>query len=204
MSMAKSFFDGRVTLHCGDCLDVMAAMPENSVDAVVTDPPYHLASIVKRFATEPHAACGRRRSGAPLAASWASNGTAATSPSIPPHGPPCSACLKPGGHMLAFAAPRNQHRMICAIEDAGFEIRDCADVDFRLWLSEEPRRVEGHRQDARGGAGGVGGVSSKTVCVGDTDGRDTHGSRVDSSGQAIIRLTRPQKPPANGKAGARR
>jgi site-specific DNA-methyltransferase (adenine-specific) len=45
----KPFHDGKVMLHAGDCLDVLKAMPENSIDAVVTDPPYHLTSIVKRF-----------------------------------------------------------------------------------------------------------------------------------------------------------
>jgi DNA modification methylase len=44
LNMAKSFHDGKVTLHAGDCLDVLKAMPENSIDAVVTDPPYHLTN----------------------------------------------------------------------------------------------------------------------------------------------------------------
>jgi DNA modification methylase len=48
----KTFHDGKVTLHAGDCLEVLKAMPENSIDAVVTDPPYHLTSIVKRFGAE--------------------------------------------------------------------------------------------------------------------------------------------------------
>src|SRR5690348_10966418 len=47
--MSESFLSGRVTLHCGDCLAVMADMAENSVDSIVCDPPYHLHSIVKRF-----------------------------------------------------------------------------------------------------------------------------------------------------------
>jgi DNA modification methylase len=42
LNMAKTFHDGKITLHSGDCLDVLKAMPENSIDAVVTDPPYHL------------------------------------------------------------------------------------------------------------------------------------------------------------------
>ena len=41
--------NGRVVLHAGDCLEVLASLPENSIDAVVTDPPYHFASMVKRF-----------------------------------------------------------------------------------------------------------------------------------------------------------
>ena len=47
--MSESFLDGKVTLHRGDCLEVLRELPENSVDSVVTDPPYHLTSIVKRF-----------------------------------------------------------------------------------------------------------------------------------------------------------
>lgn len=41
--------DGKVSLYCGDCISVMETLPENSIDAIVTDPPYHLTSIVKRF-----------------------------------------------------------------------------------------------------------------------------------------------------------
>src|SRR5215831_8893631 len=50
--MAESFLNGRITLHCGDCREIMAELPENSFDACVTDPPYHLASIVARFGAE--------------------------------------------------------------------------------------------------------------------------------------------------------
>lgn len=44
-----TFHDGRVVLHGGDCLDVLADLPPGSVDAVITDPPYHFDTIVKRF-----------------------------------------------------------------------------------------------------------------------------------------------------------
>jgi DNA modification methylase len=46
---AESFLDGRVALHCGDSREVLKTLPDNSIDAVVTDPPYHLMSVVKRF-----------------------------------------------------------------------------------------------------------------------------------------------------------
>ena len=49
MAEAERFLDGRITLHCGDMRDVLAALPENTLDSCVTDPPYHLVSIVKRF-----------------------------------------------------------------------------------------------------------------------------------------------------------
>ena len=86
-----------VTLHMGDCLDVLRQMPEASVDAVVTDPPYGLSFMGKRWDYD-----------VPSVEVWAE----------------CLRVLKPGGHLLAFAGTRTQHRMAVRIEDAGFEIRD--------------------------------------------------------------------------------
>jgi hypothetical protein len=75
----------------------MRAMPDCSVDAVVTDPPYGLSFMGKRWDYD-----------VPSVEIWAE----------------CLRVLKPGGHLLAFAGTRTQHRMACRIEDAGFEIRD--------------------------------------------------------------------------------
>jgi DNA modification methylase len=86
-----------VTLHIGDCLDVMRTLPDASVDAVVTDPPYGLSFMGKRWDYD-----------VPSVEVWAE----------------CLRVLKPGGHLLAFAGTRTQHRMAVRIEDAGFEIRD--------------------------------------------------------------------------------
>ncbi len=85
------------TLHLGDCLDVLRTMPDCSVDAVVTDPPYGLAFMGKRWDYD-----------VPSVEVWAE----------------CLRVLRPGGHLLAFAGTRTQHRMAVRIEDAGFEIRD--------------------------------------------------------------------------------
>jgi site-specific DNA-methyltransferase (adenine-specific) len=85
------------TLHLGDCLDVLRTMPNCSVNAVVTDPPYGLAFMGKRWDYD-----------VPSLAIWVE----------------CLRVLKPGGHLLAFAGTRTQHRMAVRIEDAGFEIRD--------------------------------------------------------------------------------
>ena len=85
------------TLHHGDCLDVMRTLPENSVDAIVTDPPYGLAFMGKRWDYD-----------VPSVDIWSE----------------ALRVLKPGGHLLAFAGTRTQHRMAVRIEDAGFEIRD--------------------------------------------------------------------------------
>ncbi len=86
-----------LALHLGDCLDVLRTLPDCSVDAVVTDPPYGLAFMGKRWDYD-----------VPSVAIWAE----------------CLRVLKPGGHLLAFAGTRTQHRMAVRIEDAGFEIRD--------------------------------------------------------------------------------
>lgn len=83
-------------LH-GDCLEVLRTLPDNSVDAVVTDPPYGLSFMGKRWDYD-----------VPATEVWAE----------------CLRVLKPGGHLLAFAGTRTQHRMAVRIEDAGFEIRD--------------------------------------------------------------------------------
>lgn len=85
------------TLHLGDCLEVLRTIPDNSIDSVVTDPPYGLAFMGKRWDYD-----------VPSIDIWAE----------------CLRVLKPGGHLLAFAGTRTQHRMAVRIEDAGFEIRD--------------------------------------------------------------------------------
>ena len=85
------------TLHLGDCLDALRQLPDASVDAVVTDPPYGLSFMGKRWDYD-----------VPSVEIWAE----------------CLRVLKPGGHLLAFAGTRTQHRMAVRIEDAGFEIRD--------------------------------------------------------------------------------
>jgi DNA modification methylase len=85
------------TLHHGDCLEVLSSMPDASVHAVVTDPPYGLSFMGKKWDYD-----------VPSVEIWAE----------------CLRVLKPGGHLLAFAGTRTQHRMAVRIEDAGFEIRD--------------------------------------------------------------------------------
>lgn len=84
---------------CGDCLEVMRDMPDNSIDAVVTDPPYELGFMGKK---------------------WDSTGIAYNVELWQE----VLRVLKPGGHLLSFGGTRTYHRMTCAIEDAGFEIRD--------------------------------------------------------------------------------
>jgi len=84
-------------LHHGNCLDILRTMPDCSIDAVVTDPPYGLSFMGKKWDYD-----------VPSTEMWAE----------------CLRVLKPGGYLLAFAGTRTQHRMAVRIEDAGFEIRD--------------------------------------------------------------------------------
>jgi site-specific DNA-methyltransferase (adenine-specific) len=81
----------------GNCLDVLKEIPDNSVDSIVTDPPYGLSFMGKKWDYD-----------VPSVEIWKE----------------CLRVLKPGGHLLAFAGTRTQHRMAVRIEDAGFEIRD--------------------------------------------------------------------------------
>lgn len=118
-------------LYHGDCLDIMKTLPDNSVDAVVTDPPYGLGFMGKAWDTFDKSQFGiagnegendlkvkknfnvlpRYKSDGlqDFVFAWASE---------------CLRVLKPGGYLLSFAGTRTQHRIACGIEDAGFEIRD--------------------------------------------------------------------------------
>jgi site-specific DNA-methyltransferase (adenine-specific) len=83
---------------CGDCLEVMRGMDATSVDAIVTDPPYGLSFMGKDW-----------DHGIPGVHFWVE----------------ALRVAKPGCHLLAFGGTRTFHRLACAIEDAGWEIRDC-------------------------------------------------------------------------------
>jgi DNA modification methylase len=85
-------------LH-GDCIEQMRAMDDACVDAIVTDPPYELGFMGK---------------------GWDATGIANSVEMWRE----AYRVLKPGGHLLAFSGTRTYHRMVCAIEDAGFEVRD--------------------------------------------------------------------------------
>ncbi len=125
------FFNNRARLYEGDCLEVLKTLPDNCIDSIVTDPPYHLTSIVKRFGKEGSAECKeydkpnstgayKRSSKGFMNQTW-DGGDIAFNPELWSE---VLRVLKPGGHLVSFAATKNYHRMACAIEDAGFEIRD--------------------------------------------------------------------------------
>jgi len=113
-------------LILGDCIEVLKTLPDNSIDSVVTDPPYHLTSVVKRFGKPGSAPAKdkdglfKRQSKGFMGQEW-DGGDIAFRTEVWEE---CLRVLKPGGHLLAFSASRNYHRMGVAIEDAGFEIRD--------------------------------------------------------------------------------
>ena len=118
-----------VDLRLGDCRQRMAEMPDNSVDSIVCDPPYHLTSIVDRFGKEgaapskvPEGGSGvyARASRGFMGQTWDGGDVAFQVETWRE----VWRVLKPGGHLLAFSGSRTYHRMACAIENAGFEIRD--------------------------------------------------------------------------------
>jgi site-specific DNA-methyltransferase (adenine-specific) len=86
-----------VKLILGDCLDKLKDLESNSVDSIVTDPPYGLSFMGQKWDYE-----------VPSVSIWKE----------------CLRVLKPGGHLLSFAGSRTYHRMAVNIEDAGFVIRD--------------------------------------------------------------------------------
>lgn len=88
----------------GDCLDVLSELEENSIDSIVTDPPYEIQFMNR---------------------SWDSTGVSFSVELWSK----CLRVLKPGGHLISFGGVRTAHRITCAIEDAGFEIRD-----ILMWL----------------------------------------------------------------------
>ena len=85
------------TLHLGNCLDTLKTYPDNSIDSIVTDPPYGISFMSKKWDYD-----------VPSVEIWKE----------------CLRVLKPGGFLLSFSSTRTYHRMTTNIEDAGFEIRD--------------------------------------------------------------------------------
>ncbi len=97
-------FHKDIRLFYGDCCQVMKKLNNDSIDAVVTDPPYELGFMGKK---------------------WDSTGISFQLEVWQE----VLRILKPGGHLLAMGGTRTHHRLMCALEDAGFEIRDTL-----MWL----------------------------------------------------------------------
>jgi len=121
----------RTKIIQGDCIEQMKLLEENSVDAIITDPPYNLSSIVKRFGKEGSAPAQFGKDGSfsrlPkgfMGKEWDNEIAFGTEIWIE-----ALRVLKPGGFLLSFGGTRTYHRLTCGIEDAGFEIRDTI-----MWL----------------------------------------------------------------------
>jgi DNA modification methylase len=139
--------DARVVL--GDCRDVLRTLADNSVDSVVTDPPYEIGFM------------GR---------SWDGTGVAYDVTVWEE----CLRVLKPGGHILAFGGSRTWHRLAVAVEDAGFEIRDSIawiygsgfpkSLDVSKAIDKSDAKVERRARDLRFTAWMRGcGITAKTI-----------------------------------------
>lgn len=144
----------------GDCRDVMSlTMDDNSVDAIVTDPPYELGFMGK---------------------TWDASGIAYD------QGVWREALrvLKPGGHMLAFSGSRTYHRMVVAIEDAGFEIRDQL-----MWLygSGFPKSLDVSKaiDKAAGAEREVVGSRTKNTALGGNDIMRENGRKTGAANYSV-------------------
>jgi site-specific DNA-methyltransferase (adenine-specific) len=114
----------------GDVLDGLALLEDESVETIVTDPPYDLLQGSRKGSgrsNNPDSPAGRHgtKTGGFMGMAWDATGVAFN----PKTWEACLRVLKPGGHMVVFGGTRTHHRMWCAIEDAGFEVRE-----MLLWL----------------------------------------------------------------------
>ena len=187
-------------IHNGDCAEVMASMGDNSVDAIITDPPYGLAFMGVAWDTYKSEA-GKRKGGSRTSATFDQVGGN--------HHPTCAAdqartrksenekfqasmtpifaealrVAKPGAHLLCFGGTRTFHRMACAIEDAGWEIRDCI-----MWVygSGFPKSMDVAKaiDKASGYVGEV--IGERTVDVG-MQGGHMHAGRKSQQQQQQVR-----------------
>jgi site-specific DNA-methyltransferase (adenine-specific) len=149
---------GGARVFAGDCREALKHLPDNSVDSVVTDPPYELNFMSK---------------------SWDNSGIAYD----PAVWAECLRVLKPGGHILAFGGSRTWHRLAVAVEDAGFELRDSI-----AWIygSGFPKSLDVSKAiDKKSGyVGAI--VGSETVDVG-IQGGSMHAGRSQKLEQREIR-----------------
>ena len=152
----------------GDALEVMRGMTEGSADAIVADPPYGLEFMGQNWDRFPidaqlvGPAVGRDTNGS-IAYRSAPNGKDRMPQAAPPRflafqtwcerwAYEALRALKPGGHLLAFGGCRTFHRLTCALEDSGFEVRDCI---AWMFASGFPKSLDVHKAiDRAAGARG--------------------------------------------------
>jgi site-specific DNA-methyltransferase (adenine-specific) len=147
-------------LLLGDCRDRLKELPDNSIDSIVTDPPYELGFMGK---------------------SWDASGVAYDVELWRE----CLRVLKHGGHLLSFGGSRTYHRMACAIEDAGFQIRDQI-----MWVygSGFPKSLNISKAIDK-----AAGAERKVIGLGkySTRGRVASGSQVDVGDSSKSTITTP-------------
>jgi DNA modification methylase len=145
------------TVHIGNNLDILPTLPDCSVDSIVTDPPYELGFMGKK---------------------WDNTGIAYNTDLWRE----CLRALKPGGHLLAFSGSRTYHRMVVAIEDAGFEIRDMI-----AWISNKTfPKSQNIAKAIDKQAGARENVSKGFVVAGDYNSRDLKSPNRDYQDPALV------------------
>ena len=165
-------------LMLGNCLDRLKELDDNSVDSIVTDPPYGLSFMGKKWDYD-----------VPAVNIWEE----------------CFRVLKPGGHLLAFAGTRTQHRMAVNIEDAGFEIRDMIAWVYGSGfpkshnISKAIDKMAGAEREViseqKTNSGGMAHISKTNAEHGFRPNAYT-GNSADKTAQNVIQVTAPATPEA--------
>ena len=107
-----------ITLKCGDVIETLRQLEDNSVDTIVTDPPYNLSFMGKKWDNK----------GAPKEfQKWCENWSTE-----------CYRVLRDGGYILVFGGTRTFHRVTSGLEDSGFAIKDCLSWKLRDRVSKKP------------------------------------------------------------------
>ena len=145
---------------CGDCVEILRSFPDNSIDSIACDPPYGIGFMGKDW---DHSVPTEE---------WARE---------------CFRVLKHGGHIVAFGATRAIHRMVCALEDEGFEIRDMINW---LYFSGFPKSMDISKQIDK-----MKGVEREVVGFNDSinvyDGRHAFGSSMIGENYHKSPITKP-------------
>ena len=196
-----------VTVHAGDCLEMIAGLPDASVHAVVTDPPYGIRFMGKAWDGEDiEAGVAVRRSQAPMlndgkagtnggyrsaaaeAGRYDPSANAAFGEWCRRWAAECLRVLKPGGHLLAFGGCRTWHRLAAAVEDAGFEVRDSI---AWLYASGFPKSLDVSKAIDKAAGAEREVVGRKTLPNGQLRREEGPGTRADGSGWARPWQTNP-------------
>ncbi|MBS1885646.1 MAG: site-specific DNA-methyltransferase [Actinobacteria bacterium] len=123
----------------GDCIEVMADLEAESVDAVVCDPPYGIGWQNETWDSAAIRAAAARRGRGRLTKNKAFEVWCGM------WGEQCARVMKPGAHLLAFGSPRTYHRLACGLEDSGLEIRDTLMWLYSSGMSKSRRYPGGRR-----------------------------------------------------------